>query len=279
MSEYSKKIRRSLKSIQKIGVKNKPKVGLILGSGLGIIADEFENQKSIAYSKIPYFPTSTVKGHANTLILGSIYDLPVVVMKGRFHYYEGYDLADITYPVRVLKELGIDTIIITNAAGGVNKNFKVGDLMIMTDHINLMGANPLRGWADENIYPRFIDMTFGYDVKLQKLAQKVGTKNRIKLQKGVYAAMPGPSYETPAEIKMLSRIGADAVGMSTVPEAIVANQVGLRVMGISLITNMAAGILKQKLNHKEVIEASEKARDKFVKLVKGILKELAKEYK
>ncbi len=276
MKNFSKKLKKSLNVITKQKPGFKPKVGLILGSGLGVIAEEFEDAVSIPYSKIPYFPTSTVKGHANTLILGEIYNLPAVIMKGRFHYYEGYPLADITYPVRVLKELGIDTIIITNAAGGANRNFKVGDLMIITDHINFMGANPLRGWADEKSYPRFIDMTFGYSPALQKLAEKVGRKTKIKLQKGVYAAMPGPSYETPAEIKMLSKIGADAVGMSTVPEAIVANQVGLNVMGISLITNLAAGILKRKLDHKEVIEASEKAKGKFIKLVKGILKELAK---
>ncbi len=273
--DEKKKIEKSLKVIRKSS-NIIPKIGLILGSGLGVIADSFENTISIPYSKIPFFPTSTVKGHSNTLILGYIYDIPVVVMKGRFHYYEGYSLQEITYPVRVLKELGIEILIVTNAAGGVNRKFKVGDLMIIKDHINLMGANPLRGWVDEESYPRFIDMTFGYDPDLQKLVSRVGTKNKITLQKGVYAAMPGPSYETPAEINMLAKIGADAVGMSTVPEVIVANQVGLKVIGLSLITNLAAGILKKKLDHKEVIEASEKAKGKFIKLVKAVLKELSR---
>jgi len=274
MSKIEKQVKRSLRYIKK-RTNLRPRLGLILGSGLGVIADSFEDRVEIPYKKIPYFPLSTVKGHSNTLIIGKSFEMSVVVMKGRFHYYEGIDIDKITYPIRVLKELGVKNLIVTNAAGGINRKFKVGDLMFITDHINLMGAHPLRGWSEEKLYPRFIDMTFAYNAELLKIGEKVARKVKVPVKKGVYAAMMGPSYETPAEINMLDRIGADAVGMSTVPEVIVANQVGMKVMGISLITNMAAGILKKKLNHKEVIEASEKAKDKFVKLVHNIVKELA----
>lgn len=274
MKSIDKQIRKSITYIRKY-YKKRADIGLILGSGLGVIADSFEDPICIPYDKIPFFPSSTVVGHSNTLVLGRLYNLNVVVMKGRFHYYEGYSMDQLTYPVRIMKELGVRKMIVTNACGGVDKKFKVGDLMVITDHINLMGANPLRGWCREDIAPRFIDMTFAYSPELIKVMQKVAVKNKIKLQKGVYAAEMGPSYETPAEIEMARRIGASAVGMSTVPEVIVANQMGMEVCGISLITNMAAGILKKRLDHKEVIEASEKARDKFVKLVKNFVKELS----
>lgn len=274
MKNIRKRIKKSVNYIKK-KTKLEPGLGLILGSGLGVIADSFDNRIEIPYKKIPYFPLSTVKGHSNTLILGKCFNLPVVVMKGRFHYYEGIAPQELTYPIRVLKELGVDKLIITNAAGGINSTFKVGDLMVITDHINLMGTNPLRGWSDEEIAPRFIDMTFAYEPELQKICFKTAKKLKLKIKNGVYAAMMGPSYETPAEIKMLKKIGADAVGMSTVPEVIVANQLGIKVLGISLITNLAAGILKKPLNHQEVIEASEKAKDKFIKLIHNIIRQLA----
>ncbi len=273
MKDIEKMVSRSVKMIKKY-VKEKPETGLILGSGLGIIADAFEDKKEIPYKKIPYFPASTVPGHSNMLVFGKYKNMDVVLMKGRFHFYEGFTMQEITYPVRVLKELGVKRLIITNAAGGVNRKFKVGDLMIIEDHINLMGENPLRGWSREEIAPRFVDMTFAYSPELIKIALKAAKKIGIKVQRGVYAAMRGPSYETPAEIRMLSIIKADAVGMSTVPEVIVANQLGIKVLGISLITNLAAGILKKPLSHEEVMEASEKAKDKFVKFIKEILNNL-----
>ncbi|MDD5065459.1 MAG: purine-nucleoside phosphorylase [bacterium] len=275
MENITKTLKKSMKYIRRY-YSSTPKVGLILGSGLGVMADSLQNPLSIPYSRIPFFPVSTVKGHSNTLVFGEIHNLKVVVMKGRFHYYEEYPMEDITYPVRVLKELGIKVLVVTNAGGSVNPRFRTGDLMVLTDHINLMGDNPLRGWSREDLYPRFIDMTFGYNPEMIQVLKKAALKNKVPLRQGVYAAMTGPSYETPAEIRMLDSIGADAVGMSTVPEVIVANQLGLRVAGISLLTNMAAGILKKKLDHKEVLETSEKARSKFIKLIKGFLLELSK---
>ncbi len=274
MQSIKKQIKKSIKSIRKKSTLV-PQLGLILGSGLGIIADSFENKTIIPYEKIPYFPISTVKGNSNTLILGEYFNIPVVIMNGRTHYYEGFSVEEITYPVRVFKELGIDKLIVTNTAGGINSKFKIGDLMIITDHINFMAANPLRGWRNEEVASRFIDMNFAYNPKLQQIAIKAAKSAKIKIQKGIYAAMIGPSYETPAEIKMLKKIGADAVGMSTVPEVIVANQLGIKVLGISLITNLAAGILKKKIDHKEVIKVSEKTKDKFIKLIHNIIRQIA----
>lgn len=273
MKNIEKMVKKSISVIRKFYT-NKPEVGLILGSGLGIIADFFKNPIEIPYKKLPFFPVSTVKGHSNTLIFGEIFNLKTVVMKGRFHYYEGYNMNEITFPIRVMKELGVKTLIVTNACGGINRKFKVGDLMVITDHINLMGSNPLRGWNREDIAPRFVDMTYAYSIDLIKIIEKSARKKGVRLQRGVYAADIGPSYETPAQIRMLNKIGADAVGMSTVPEVIVANQVGMKVCGISLITNMAAGILKKKLDHREVLEVSKNARGKFVKLIKTFLSEL-----
>lgn len=275
MDPMSRMIRKSVRYI--CGrYRYSPKVGLVLGSGLGVMADALSNPFTLPYSRIPFFPVSTVKGHSNTLVFGEMHNMKVVAMKGRFHYYEGYEMEEITYPLRVLKELGIKALLVTNAGGAVNPRFRTGDLMALTDHINLMGANPLRGWVREDLFARFIDMTFAYNPELLRLLKKAAVKNKIALRQGVYAAVPGPSYETPAEIRMLSRIGADAVGMSTVPEVIVASQLGLRVAGISLLTNMAAGILKKKLDHREVLETSERARNKFIKLIRGFLLELSR---
>lgn len=251
-----------------------PEIGLILGSGLGVLANEVENPVIIPYEAIPNFPRSTVQGHAGRLVIGTLEGKRVLVMQGRFHYYEGYTMDEVTLPVRVMKLLGIHSLIVTNAAGGVNENFHVGDLMFIRDHINMMGTNPLIGKNYEEFGHRFPDMTHGYHPEFVKMAEEVAEKSGIPVQKGVYLAVTGPSYETPAEIKAFRRWGADAVGMSTVPEVIVANHMKMRVLGISCITNMAAGVLPQPLNHDEVMETAEITRPKFIKLVRGIVKEV-----
>ncbi|WP_440896951.1 purine-nucleoside phosphorylase [Amphibacillus sp. Q70] len=256
-------------------LKMKPKVGLILGSGLGMLADQIAESVRIKYTDIPGFPVSTVEGHAGQLVSGTLKGVPVVAMQGRFHYYEGYGLDAVTFPVRVMKALGIETLMVTNAAGGVNKDFTPGDLMLITDHINNTGQNPLIGPNDDTQGVRFPDMSTAYDRSLQVLAREVADELDIKLKEGVYVWNTGPTYETPAEIKMLQAVGGDAVGMSTVPEVIVARHIGLDVLGISCISNMAAGILDQPLNHEEVIETTEKVRESFLTLVKAILTSLA----
>ncbi|WP_428912219.1 purine-nucleoside phosphorylase [Niallia sp. Krafla_26] len=260
---------------EKISVQ--PKVGLILGSGLGILADEIERPVKIKYSDIPHFPESTVEGHAGQLVIGDLQGLPVLAMQGRFHYYEGYSLDKVTYPVRVMKELGIDTLIVTNAAGGVNSSFTPGDLMIITDHINNVGANPLIGPNNPEFGARFPDMSTAYTRELQQLANQAADKVGVSLQKGVYVWNSGPSYETPAEIRMLQKLGGDAVGMSTVPEVIVARHAGMKILGISCISNMAAGILDQPLSHEEVMETTEMVKDQFLNLVKEIVSLMKKD--
>jgi purine-nucleoside phosphorylase len=252
----------------------RPSVGLILGSGLGVLAEEIKNPVSIDYENIPHFPVSTVEGHAGKLIIGVLNQKPVVVMAGRFHLYEGHEPEKVSFPIRVMKELGIGTILVTNAAGGVNELFKPGDLMVIKDHINLMFKNPLVGPNDPELGVRFPDMSTAYDPELRDLAKKVAKEQGISLQEGIYAAVLGPSYETPAEIRMIRTIGGDAVGMSTVPEVIVARHAGIRVLGISCISNMAAGILPQPLSHEEVMETAERVKGKFIGLVKGIIDEL-----
>ena len=251
-----------------------PSIGLILGSGLGVLADEIENPVKISYNEIPNFPVSTVEGHAGQLVIGNLQGKTVVAMQGRFHYYEGYTMQETTFPVRVMKELGVETIFVTNAAGGANKEFKPGDLMIITDHLNLGGYNPLIGSNDNRLGTRFPDMSAAYTKEYIELAKKCASDLNIKVQEGVYAFFTGPSYETPAEVRMASILGADAVGMSTVPEVIVASHSKLKVVGISCITNMAAGILDQPLNHEEVIETTQKVKEEFLNLVKLIVKEL-----
>ena len=249
-------------------------LGIILGSGLGDYADALENRKSMDYAEIPGFPVSTVEGHAGRWHTGELHGKRVCMMQGRFHAYEGYELWDVTLPVRVMKKLGVTTLIVTNAAGGVNTSFAAGDLMLLTDFINLSGKNPLRGPNLDEFGPRFPDMTYAYDRDLQKLALDTAAKEGIALQKGVYCWFNGPNYETPAEIRMARVLGGDAVGMSTVPETLVARQSGLRVLGISCITNMAAGVLDQPLNHEEVMETGKKAKNTFERLVSGIVKGL-----
>lgn len=251
-----------------------PKIGLILGSGLGVLAEEINEPVKIPYEEIPNFPVSTVEGHAGQLVFGTLKGAQVVVMQGRFHFYEGYSLDKVTAPVRVMKELGIETLIVTNAAGGINTSFEAGDLMIITDHINNMGTNPLIGPNQSQLGPRFPDMSESYDKKLRELAKQAGSELQIPLKEGVYVGNTGPSYETPAEVRALRIIGGDAVGMSTVPEVIVARHSGLKVLGISCISNMAAGILDQPLSHDEVIETTEKVRANFLDLVKSIVEKI-----
>lgn len=251
----------------------KPGIGLILGSGLGEIADEIKGI-SIPYSEIPGFKSSSVHGHEGKLVIGKLGSKQVVAMQGRLHYYEGNTIEEVVYPVKVMKLLGIEKLIITNAAGAVNKNFKPGNLMIIEDHLNLLGNNPLIGKNNDELGPRFLDMSYAYDKSFINLTEKIASELNIKIQKGVYAAMTGPTYETPAEIRMLRILGADAVGMSTVPEVISANHMGVKILGISCITNMAAGILDRPLNHQEVIETANKVKTDFKSLVKAIIKRM-----
>lgn len=255
-------------------MKDKPQVGLILGSGLGVLAEEIQEPVTSRYQDIPHFPVSTVEGHAGKLISGKLENKNVMVMAGRFHLYEGHDPSSVVFPIRVMKELGVETILVTNAAGGVNQSYEPGDLMVIRDHINLMFRNPLVGPNDPELGDRFPDMSVAYDEELRKLAHQVAKEQGFSLQEGVYAGVLGPSYETPAEIRMIRTLGGDAVGMSTVPEVIAARHAGIRVLGISCISNMAAGILPQPLSHEEVIETGNRVKGKFIKLVKGILQQL-----
>ncbi|MBR7162718.1 MAG: purine-nucleoside phosphorylase [Clostridia bacterium] len=248
-----------------------PTIGLILGSGLGDFADGLENKVVIPFSDIPDFPRSTVAGHKGAFVIGECQGKTVVALQGRIHYYEGYPQQVITIPVRVMKLLGVQKIIITNACGGVNLNFNPGDLMLISDHINYSGANPLIGQNLDEFGPRFPDMSNIYTKDLRNKISKVAEENGIALRQGVYAMYSGPNYETPAEIRMFRTLGADAVGMSTVPEAIVAAHCGMEVVGISCITNMAAGVLPQKLNHQEVVETAALVHDKFQRLLTLII--------
>jgi purine-nucleoside phosphorylase len=256
--------------------KHTPKLGLILGSGLGVLADEIENPVKIPYQDIPDFPVSTVEGHAGQLVLGRLGGFEVVAMQGRFHYYEGYSFERVTFPVRVMKGLGVETLIVTNAAGGINESFSPGDLMLISDHINNMGANPLIGPNDDRLGVRFPDMSEAYSKELRELAKNTAEKISLEVKEGVYVAFTGPTYETPAEIRAFRLLGADAVGMSTVPEVIVARHSGLKVLGISCITNMAAGILDQPLSHDEVIETTERVKANFILYVKELVKAISK---
>lgn len=254
--------------------KFKPTIGLILGSGLGAIADQIENAEYYPYNEIPNFPVSTVEGHAGRLVIGNFQGKQVIAMQGRFHYYEGYTMQEITSPVRVMKLLGVETIIVTNAAGAANPKFNPGDLMIISDHINLSGSNPLFGKNLNEFGTRFPDMSNAYDKNLRAKVKDIAKSLSIDVQEGVYAMFSGPTYETPAEVRMAQILGADAVGMSTAPEVIVANHSGMKVVGISCMTNMAAGILDQPLDHAEVMETSERVREKFITLMTNIVKEL-----
>lgn len=251
-----------------------PEIGLILGSGLGVLADDIENPVVLAYEEIPEFPVSTVSGHAGKLIIGELGGKKVVAMQGRFHFYEGYNMDMVTFPVRVMKLLGVEKLVVTNAAGGVNEAFKPGDLMIITDHINNMGTNPLIGANDERFGPRFPDMSEAYSKSLRMKAKDVAADLELEIKEGVYVGNTGPTYETPAEIRFARAIGGDAVGMSTVPEVIVAGHCGMEVLGISCITNMAAGILDQPLSHEEVIETTELVKASFKSFIKQIVEKI-----
>lgn len=273
MMNLEAKINESAKYILE-RTKFEPEIGLILGSGLGAIADQIENAEFYPYDEIPNFPVSTVQGHAGRLVIGELEGKKVIAMQGRFHYYEGYHMNEVTFPVRVMKLLGIKKLIVTNAAGAVNTEYTPGDLMLIKDHLNLSGDNPLIGKNLESFGTRFPDMSDPYNKELRAKAKEIASKVNIKLQEGVYACMSGPTYETPAEVRMVRILGGDAVGMSTAPEVIVANHSGIKVIGISCMTNMAAGILDQPLNHQEVMETSEIAREKFIKLMKNIIKEI-----
>ena len=251
----------------------KPEIAIILGSGLGELADEYCDY-AIPYNEIPDFIKSTVHGHKGRLVFAEIQGKKVVMMQGRNHFYEGHSMQEITYPVKVMKALGIKTLILTNAAGAVNEEYRAADLMLITDHINHMGSNPLIGPNDEKLGERFPDMTEVYKKSLIKIAEKCAKDLGIDIKKGVYWANSGPSYETPAEIKMIRKLGGDAVGMSTVPEAIVGNYCGLNILGISCITNAASSETSGKLSHEEVIEAANKAKIKFKSLILSVLQHL-----
>lgn len=248
-----------------------PEIAIVLGSGLGKLADDYA-EYVIPYSDIPNFERSKIEGHKGNLVFAHINGRKVVMLQGRYHYYEGFSMRQITYPIKVLKMLGVKTIILTNAAGAVNKTFVPGDLMVITDHINFMGDNPLIGENDDMLGTRFPDMSEIYNKELIKLVDAVGKLLKLNLRHGVYFASSGPSYETPAEINMAKVLGADAAGMSTVPEAIVANYCGMNVIGISCISNYASGISNKKLSHDEVIETTKVAQDRFMALILTLLK-------
>jgi purine-nucleoside phosphorylase len=255
----------------------KPRVGLVLGSGHGAFGERLDGRRAIAFREIPYFPVSSgVVGHAGEVVLGSVAGTPVAVLSGRVHYYEGHPMTDVVFPVRVFARLGVGAVVLTNAAGGVRRTFKPGDLMLITDHINAFGTNPLIGPNEESLGARFPDMSRVYDLALRKLAKDTARSLRIPLREGVYLGNSGPSYETPAEIRAYRSVGADAVGMSTVPEAIALRHAGVRVLGISTITNMAAGIQPKPLDHSEVLATTKKVGDRFVRLLTALVPKIGK---
>jgi len=249
----------------------KPEIGLIMGSGLGILGDHITDAVTIPYRDIPHFPLSTVEGHAGELLIGQLAGRSVVLMRGRFHMYEGYGPELTAFPVRVMKAIGVRLLVVTNAAGGINTDYDPGDLMLISDHINLTGRNPLVGANVDEWGPRFPDMSEAYSKRLRLIAKDVAEEQGFSLREGVYVGVLGPSYETPAEIKMMRTMGADAVGMSTVAEVITARHTGIEVLGISCISNMASGILDQPLSHDEVMETTERVKTRFLGLINGVL--------
>ena len=248
-----------------------PRVAIVLGSGLGAFADDFEDATRIPFADIPGFPRSTAQGHAGQLVIGKVDQVPLVAMQGRVHFYEGYSLEQVTFPIRTFKLLDIKTLILTNAAGGVNVQLSQGALMVISDHLNLMGDNPLRGANDDRFGPRFPDMTSAYSPELQEIVIKEAKTLNVEIRRGVYGALAGPCYETPAEIHLLRNLGADAVGMSTVPEVIVARHMGMEVLGISCITNMAAGISDEPINHDDVMATGDRVRETFTQLLRKVV--------
>jgi purine-nucleoside phosphorylase len=252
-------------------IRVQPRIVLVLGSGLGAFAEELDDSQVFPYSEIPHFPRSSAIGHAGKLVVGKVGEVPVAVMAGRVHYYEGYSMQQVAFPMRVFSRMGIQTALLTNAAGGINLQLQQGCLVVLKDHINLQGDNPLIGPNDERFGVRFIDMTEAYDPAFRKMALEEGQRLGIDICEGIYVAFPGPSYETPAEIRFLRAIGADTVGMSTVPEVIVARHCSMKVLGISCVTNMAAGVLNQPINHAEVLETGERVRTSFVALLRALI--------
>ncbi len=253
-------------------VSDMPKHAIILGTGLGALVDHIENKQYIQYSEIPNFPISTVEGHSGNLIFGMLGGKRVMAMQGRFHYYEGYDMKQVTFPVRVMKELGVETLFVSNAAGGMNRNFRVGDIMVITDHINLFPENPLRGKNYEELGTRFPAMTEAYNHNLIAQADKIASDKGIRLMHGVYVGTPGPTFETPAEYEYFRVIGGDAVGMSTVPEVIVAKHAGIKVFGVSVITDLGGKDVKEIPTHEEVQKAAEKAQPQMVEIIRELIK-------
>ncbi len=251
-----------------------PKIAIVLGSGLGVLSEDIQNKTVIKYQDIPNFPISTVAGHAGELIIGTLENIPIIAMNGRFHYYEGYDLKEATLPIRVFKLLGIEELILTNASGGINTDYKPGDFMIIKDHLSFFAESVLRGKNDDEFGVRFPDMSQTYNKERIEKLEKIIRKHTGVAHVGVYAYMKGPTFETPAEIRALRILGADAVGMSTVPEAVVANHCGIKISAISCITNMAAGILDRKLSHEEVNETADKVKLTFKEIIKDYVKEL-----
>jgi len=272
-SEFSRADRAAKFILAK--TKLRPKISLVLGSGLGAFADSLSSPVKIPYQKIPGFPRSTAIGHAGRLVIGLAGKIPVAAMQGRVHFYEGYSAKEVVFPMRVFGRLGIRAAILTNAAGGINLGFQQGALVVLRDHINLQGANPLIGPNDDRFGPRFPDMTQAYWRSYREAALEEARRLGIEVHEGVYAALSGPSYETPAEIRYLRSIGADLVGMSTVPEVIVARHMGIRVLGISCVTNMAAGVLDQPINHAEVIETTDRVKSHFISLLSAVLPRIA----
>jgi purine-nucleoside phosphorylase len=268
---------RIAEAAQAVGAKTplRPAVGVVLGSGLGAFARTLERAVAVPYGEIPHFPVSTAVGHKGELVIGHCGTTPVAVMAGRMHHYEGYSLEQVVFPVRVLARLGVKTLVLTNAAGAVNVNFKPGELMVLDDHINLLG-NPMIGPNADALGPRFFDMTEAYDPVLRQVAEKACWSAGVTVRHGVYLALTGPSYETPAEIKMARTLGADAVGMSTVPEVIAARHMGVRVLALSCLTNMAAGVTRKKLDHAEVLEVGEKVKAALIDVLGRIVAEAAK---
>ncbi len=261
------KINKSSNYLKKVTNDFAPEIGIILGSGLGSLADDIDQVYSVDYSEIPYFPVSTVEGHDGRLIFGYISGKRVVAMKGRFHFYEGYSMKEVTFPVRVMKFLGIKVLIVSNASGGVNPDFRVSDIMLIRDHINFFPEHPLRGKNFEELGPRFPEMSEAYSQQLRDLFKQIANEEGISLQEGVYVGMQGPTFETPAEYGMVRVLGGDAVGMSTVPEVIVARHMGLPVLGLSVVTDLGGPDIKVTVSHEEVLEAASKAEPHLRKLV------------
>ncbi|MFD2116023.1 purine-nucleoside phosphorylase [Paenibacillus yanchengensis] len=270
MQQSTEQIKEAAQYIRE-QIQSNPEIGLIMGSGLGVLGDYIQQSVTIPYEDIPHFPLSTVEGHAGELIIGELSGKQVVLMRGRFHMYEGYEPALTAFPVRVMKQLGVQSLVVTNAAGGINLAFASGNLMLISDHLNMTGKNPLIGANDNDLGPRFPDMSEAYSERLRAIAHEVAKEQSITLQEGVYAGLLGPSYETPAEIRMLRILGADAVGMSTVAEVIAARHSQMEVVGISCISNMAAGILKQPLSHAEVMDTTEKVKLQFLSLITALV--------